>query len=404
MKGFKRFIATSAVVLSALYPIPAQSVSSNPNTVCVGSTCTVSFPFTGDYYSWTVPTSGSYILEVWGAQGGNAGYGGTVYTYGGKGGYAKGSIALVSGQVLNIYVGGQGAGDTPTTTSAYVAGGFNGGGVGYVGNQTADRRAGGGGGASDVRVAGTALADRVIVAGGGGGGSYNTAYGATHYPGVGGGSSGGDGYTSSWNEFSAYNGKGGSQSAGGAAGTANNGGSPGTLGLGGASTSHFFGGAGGGGGYYGGGAAGGGMAAGGGSGYVGGVTNTTLTPGTNMIPEPTGGTLTGRAGNGFARITYTLGNSTISLAVAGGVTRVAKGETVTLTATIDYAGKVTFFADGKKIPGCISLQSSIGSKTCNWKPAVQKSVALTARLVPTGASGSASTPLYISVEKRASKR
>jgi hypothetical protein len=404
MKVLKRLIAVFAVALSALYPIPAQSVSSNPSAVCVGSTCTVSFPFTGDYYSWTASTSGTYVLEVWGAQGGNAGYGGTVYTFGGKGGYAKGSIALVAGQILNIYVGGQGAGDTPTATSLYVAGGFNGGGIGYIGNSTSNNRAGGGGGATDVRVDGNALSNRVIVAGGGGGGSYYTGYGTTHYPGVGGGSSGGDGYTSSWDISSAYHGKGGTQSAGGAGGTANGGASPGSLGQGGASSNSFVGSAGGGGGYYGGGAAGGGMASGGGSGYVGGVTNTTLTSGANSMPDPNSGTVTGRTGNGFARITYTLGNSTISLAAAGGVTRVAKGELVTLTATIDYAGKITFFADGKKIPGCISLQSSVGSRTCNWRPAVQKSVTLTARLVPIGAGASVSTPLYVSVAKRSSVR
>jgi hypothetical protein len=130
----------------------------------------------------------------------------------------------------------------------------------------------------------------------------------------------------------------------------------------------------------------------------------TLEGSLNSMPDPNSGTVTGRTGNGFARITYTLGNSTISLAAAGGVTRVAKGELVTLTATIDYAGKITFFADGKKIPGCISLQSSVGSRTCNWRPAVQKSVTLTARLVPIGAGASVSTPLYVSVAKRSSVR
>jgi hypothetical protein len=146
------------------------------------------------------------------------------------------------------------------------------------------------------------------------------------------------------------------------------------------------------------------MGSGGGSGYVGGVSSTTLTAGNASMPNPAGGTMTGRSGAGFARITYTAASSTISLSVAGGATRVTKGQSIALTATINFAGKVTFLADGKKIPGCISLQSSIGNRICNWKPTIQKSVLLTARLEPTGAIGSVSTPLNISVGRRTGSR
>jgi hypothetical protein len=50
------------------------------------------------------------------------------------------------------------------------------------------------------------------------------------------------------------------------------------------------------------------------------------------------------------------------------------------------------------------LQSSIGNKTCNWKPTIQKPVSLTARLEPTGAIGSVSNPLNISVGRRTGAR
>ena len=175
-----------ALLAGLVNSIPAKAVSANPNTVCAGSTCTVSFPYTGDFYQWTVPSTGTYTLEVWGAQGGHAGYNGTNYQSGAAGGYSTGTLSLTSGQTIYIYVGGQGAGLNDTTTLTRVAGGWNGGGQGYSGNLTNNNRAGGGGGATDIRTVGQALSNRVIVAGGGGGGTYFSTYG-TNTSGVGGG-------------------------------------------------------------------------------------------------------------------------------------------------------------------------------------------------------------------------
>lgn len=403
MKRTCRVSLVLSIIAALFTPITANAVSANPSASCVATTCTVSFPFTGDYYTWTAPNSGTYILETWGAQGGNAGYNGTILTYGGKGGYAKGSISLTAGQILNIYIGGQGVGETSTSTSAYVAGGFNGGGNGFNGDLTTNNRGAGGGGATDIRIGGTALANRVIVGGGGGGGVYFTGYG-TNYPGFGGGLVGGDGGTANYNSTYSYSGKGGTQSAGGALGSNGTAGTAGASGQGGTGSDFYYGSGGGGGGYFGGGGSGGGMGSGGGSGYVGGVSSTTLTAGNASMPNPAGGTMTGRSGAGFARITYTAASSTISLSVAGGATRVTKGQSIAITASINFAGKITFLADGKKIPGCISLQSSIGNRICNWKPTIQKSVLLTARLEPTGAIGSVSTPLNISVGRRTGSR
>jgi hypothetical protein len=115
----------------------------------------VTFNYTGSMQTYTVPLGvTSVTVEAWGAQGG-AGYS----AVGGLGGYATGDLAVMPGQTLNIYVGGQGG--SPT-------GGWNGGGQGV----TATSYGGGGGGASDVRSGGTALTDRAIVAGGGGGGCW----------------------------------------------------------------------------------------------------------------------------------------------------------------------------------------------------------------------------------------
>lgn len=400
-------IASSGLASSAIDPFPSEAASANPNTVCLGSICTVSFTFTGDYYSWIAPYSTTYTVEVWGAQGGNAGYNGTLQQAGGKGGYARGDINLAEQSGMYIYVGGQGEGQTYLATPAWAPGGWNGGGAGYVGSSSSNGRGSGGGGATDIRLNGTALANRVIVGGGGAGGVIYTQNG-TNYPGVGGGLSGGGGATTSDDATRPYNGKGGTQLAAGARG--NNCGysawDPAGLGVGGRSEGNStYGGSGGGGGYYGGGGSGCGMAGGGGSGYVGGVTNSTLTAGSASMPNPAGSTMTGREGNGFARITYVYPSAVVSLSTAGNSLVASKGGTLVLTAASDSLGKVTFFADGKKIPGCISLSISVGTKTCTWKASVQKITQLRAVVSPTSGAPSGSSPeISVSVMKRTGTR
>jgi hypothetical protein len=119
---------------------------------------TQTFSFTGSMQSFTVPPGvTSVTILAKGAQGGSGATGGNASTggSGGLGSSASGTLSVTPGDVLNIFVGGQGA--TPTA-------GFNGGGTG--GNQDA----GGGGGASDVRLNSILPAARVIVGAGGGGG------------------------------------------------------------------------------------------------------------------------------------------------------------------------------------------------------------------------------------------
>jgi hypothetical protein len=117
------------------------------------------FSFTGFQQTFTVPADDNYIIEVWGAQGGNATSGGI--TEGGRGGYCKGTIFLTAGTILYVYVGGQN--------------GYNGGGAGGVAIGTESGAPGGG--ASDVRLGGNTLFDRIIVAGGGGGCGGRGPYG-----------------------------------------------------------------------------------------------------------------------------------------------------------------------------------------------------------------------------------
>ncbi|MEY4970056.1 MAG: hypothetical protein RLZZ277_287, partial [Actinomycetota bacterium] len=166
MRLAPKWLLALLVVATTLIPLGGESahaVSTNPTPDCsAGTTCTITFTYTGDYYAWTVPASGNYTLKVWGAQGGNGvPYSSAYSSTGGKGGYSTGVYASSAGATLNIYVGGAGGAGT---TSGSSAGGWNGGGTASTMGMA------GGGGASDVRVGGTAYANRIIVAGGGGGG------------------------------------------------------------------------------------------------------------------------------------------------------------------------------------------------------------------------------------------
>lgn len=202
------------------------------------------FSFTGSVQTWTVPACAtSIIIDARGAQGGTSTSGN-----GGLGGRAQCTLAVTPGAVLNIYVGG-----TTTTTT----GGYNGG--GNSGNYSSLVK--GGGGASDIRIGGTTLNDRVIVASGGGGVGFNCGGNGGHDGGFGGGLTGGTGYQCG--SQSSWVGYGGTQSAGGAVSNDQGQGctTTGQLGTGGNGACTYGGG--GGGGYYGG---GGGSYGGGGGG------------------------------------------------------------------------------------------------------------------------------------------
>ena len=79
------------------------------------------FGYTGSVQTFTAPVTGTYKLEVWGAQGGGS--------YGGLGGYSVGNMRLTGGTSYYVYVGGQG---TLSQNSSTLGGnGYNGGGLAY---------------------------------------------------------------------------------------------------------------------------------------------------------------------------------------------------------------------------------------------------------------------------------
>ncbi|RFU61208.1 glycine-rich protein [Peribacillus glennii] len=253
------------------------------------------FQYTGAVQEYTAPYTGTYKLEVWGAQGGSH-YLPWRYQPGGYGGYAKGDIRLTAGETLYVYVGEEGS----------KSGGWNGGGNGG----SEDESGMGGGGGTDIRLISAtsptdpvSLNSRIIVAGGGGGHDDTQDW----YAGWGGGESGG----------AVFETAAGTQTSGYAFGYGQNGSS---------ST------AGGGGGWYGGYA---GVrtefhrveCGAGGSGYVLTsssykpegysvnpsyyLTNTQLIAGNEPMPSTSGGRQYGQSGNGYAKITLkTLADTT----------------------------------------------------------------------------------------------
>jgi hypothetical protein len=317
VKQILRFSLAIAVFLGGMLPVPGFAVSNNPTPDCsAGTTCTITFTYTGDYYAWVIPAGVTAItVSLAGAQGESK------TSAGGKGGKVSGVLDVTGGGTAYIYVGGQS--------------GWNGGGTGGTGGG-ATMNSGSGGGATDIRIGGTALTDRKVVAGGGGGagrgdcvgeigggGGYPGGFGGTGGSslkgsdgGTNGGAVNGSSTQSSTCTWSTFGGGGGGQNGGGGAGgygtsTGGSGGSCGGLntnpGIGGSSgitaacagtggnggSMSNGGGGGGGGGWYGGGSGGGnyGSGGGGGSSYLGLMTSTSYTN-------------ADQSGNGTASITY----------------------------------------------------------------------------------------------------
>ncbi|MBE6147626.1 MAG: hypothetical protein E7168_04765, partial [Firmicutes bacterium] len=241
-------------------------------TLCAYSTGQVwNYDYTGGIQSFSVPCSGTYKLEVWGAAGGSDGS-----ATGGKGGYSYGSVALTQSTNLYIGVGGAGANASAAT------GGYNGGGYGAGGHVAGDGNGGGGGGATHIAKTNnrgvlssySSYRSEVLIVAGGGGGAISTSF-----------------YWDDEEEWYESSGGSGGGTNGGATtcyGWENSTGASATQ-----SSGYAFGQGDlrGGGGYYGGYCGGSTQwAGGGGSGYIGGVSSGSMSNGQ-------------RSGNGYARIT-----------------------------------------------------------------------------------------------------
>ena len=262
------------------------------------------YDYTGGEQTFTVPTTGTYKLETWGAQG----YSVNSTYFGGYGGYSAGFVKLKNNTNLYIYVGQNGPGGYGSFTS------YPNGGASYGESPV---QGGSGGGSthillteSDLSALKNNLDEILIVSGGGGASTYYTGWNGTG--GHAGGYMGGTGTRLTIDAGKYTAGTGGSQTSGGSTGSC--GGENGSFGKGGSTST--WGGSGGGGFYGGGGNCG--ATGGGGSGYIGNSlltekamycyncqeskdisTKTISTTCTSAIPKEN----CSKQGNGYARIT-----------------------------------------------------------------------------------------------------
>jgi PEP-CTERM motif len=205
------------------------------------------FAFTGAEQTFTVSVSGEYAVELLGASGGSETFG----SAGGPGAEVSGDVSLTKGEILTLFVGGQGG-------SAPSSGGGGGGSFVFDGTEVLAVAGGGGGGGGGLAGGGPGQAVTSGGAGEGHGAGKGGASGTGGEGGAGNGNGGGGGGGAGVNG----NGGDGVQSGHGYGGT-----SPLRGGAGGASYSPV---AGGGGGGFGGGGGGGFVTGGGGSGFSGG--------------------------------------------------------------------------------------------------------------------------------------
>jgi len=408
---------TNAAATGSTGPTQAQINTAYTSTNLAGNV-TIS---TQGIQEWVVPTSGLYGFEVAGGHG--AASTAAVNTRGGRSALITARKTLSAGTRVFIVVGQAGR---------------------------ADGSHGGGGGASFVRLGTGTDTSTLIVAGGGGGtrqsasanggdasittsgnspgtgfnqagtttffantsannftsgstfrrGSVSNAFTDIGFGGLGAGSNFGDG-GAGWLGEGYDDGGSSTNLAIRLSSTAVGGGATGTAsgGFGGGGNGAGFNGGGGGGGYTGG---NGGFVAGGGGSFVNGFDTQTI-----VIDTARSFLRNGTAVHGFVSITLLTAPSptTVDLAFTGNVTSTFKGVPLTITATVGSAGVITFFANGKRISGCISRLVTT-SISCTWRPPVHGPAFISAVLLPTNSAFSRSTSsnLPISVEKRRNSR
>lgn len=246
------------------------------------------FYYTGSAQTFTIPNCiGPITFDIRGGKGGDQ-----AAASGGLGGRIEGIMTFNTGDILSLNVGQAGLDNQGTSGGVFV----NSGGVT---SYTSAGVSGTGGGASDIRLNGTSIADRIIVGGGGGGAGGNAGQALTG--GAGGDLIAGDGIN--WGGWPNAGGKGGTQANGGTQGVAccdcPTYTTDGTLGTGGEGAGDGAGGGGGGGGYYG----------GGGACFSGGGGGSSYTdPAANSVSHTQGF----QNGDGMIILTYTVGMTTTS--------------------------------------------------------------------------------------------
>ncbi len=131
------------------------------------------FEYTGEIEELVIPYTGTYKVELWGAEGGRSIRDNSIRANGGSGAYTSGEIYLEKDSDIYFTVGSK---PVDAKIKVNTPGGYNGGGIGLYDNHDDDTE-GGGGGATDLRLSNQAssaevsLNSRIMVAAGGSGSS-----------------------------------------------------------------------------------------------------------------------------------------------------------------------------------------------------------------------------------------
>jgi hypothetical protein len=105
-------------------------------------------------------------------------------------------------------------------------------------------------------------------------------------------------------------------------------------------------------------------------------------------------------------ITVTAGTPALSIAVTSVVPYRVNAAIVATSSPAGTDGKVSFTQNGKRIPGCLKLQSASLSTTCNWKPSVHALFTIGATLTPTSSNFNSvsALPKLVFVQARSTRR
>lgn len=109
----------------------------------------------------------------------------------------------------------------------------------------------------------------------------------------------------------------------------------------------------------------------------------------------------------FTYVVQTASFSVFSL--AGAVNAANYQSAITITATVEYASRITFKYANIRIPGCVNRATPTSAPftvTCNWKPTRRGTFALTATAVPVagGIATGVASPINVAVTARPTRR
>jgi len=373
--------ATSATTLTMNGTLTQTTIESTTTT---SGFTTITIPRTylnaNGGYKIPLGVTSLHALIVGGGGGGGADGGGG----GGGGGlYQNSSLTVTPDTVYEVDIGTGGrAGIGYTGGSGFCNGSWSGTAIGCSGGTGGTSKFGsvtasGGGGGGGIEANGSADSDAsaTVRGGGGGAGGQNSLVGVA----IGGGGAFSGGGTTDGT---------GNSGGGGASGAANgSNGSSSSAGNGASGITATITGV-----IYGSGGAGGNFAtatlATGGSGAANGGTSSVgpTTPDVNRGGGGAGG------GNGSVATNAkgtagALGIVILKWALRGSASLTfsnapAYRTLTTLSVTTNTASKVTFLANNKRIPGCISRTTSSNVATCNWKPSTRGTIVLTLQITP----------------------